>query len=108
MTGYRLVNHGEAVAIGMVAAGKLAVELQMWQQEDAARQDVLIQKAGLPWQLPAGLDNQAIIDALQTDKKVKDGEVRFVLPSQIGLVKPTEPTVTVSSDIIKRVLQQMQ
>lgn len=108
LTGYRLINHGEGVAIGMVAAGKLAVELQMWQQEDAARQDALIQKTGLPTQLPAGLDHQAIIDALQTDKKVKDGEVRFVLPSQIGLVKPTEPTVTVSSDIIKRVLQQMQ
>ena len=108
LTGYRLINHGEGVAIGMVAAGKLAVELQMWQQEDAARQDALIQKAGLPWQLPAGLDHQAIIDTLQTDKKVKEGEVRFVLPSQIGLVKPTEPTVTVSSDIIKRVLQQMQ
>ena len=108
LTGYRLINHGEGVAIGMVAAGKLAVELQMWQQEDAARQDALIQKAGLPTQLPAGLDHQAIIDTLQTDKKVKEGEVRFVLPSQIGLVKPTEPTVTVSSDIIKRVLQQMQ
>ncbi len=109
LTGYRLINHGEGVAIGMVAAGKLAVELEeTWQQEDAARQDALIQKAGLPTQLPAGLDNQAIIDALQTDKKVKDGEVRFVLPSQIGLVKPTEPTVPVSSDIIKRVLQQMQ
>ena len=108
LTGYRLINHGEGVAIGMVAAGKLAVELQMWQQEDAARQDALIQKAGLPTQLPAGLDHQAIIDTLQTDKKVKEGEVRFVLPSQIGLVKPTEPTVTVSSDIIKRVLPQMQ
>ena len=108
LTGYRLINHGEGVAIGMVAAGKLAVELQMWQQEDAARQDALIQKAGLPWQLPAGLDNQAIIDALQTDKKVKDGEVRFVLPSQIGLIKPTEPTVPVSSDIIRKVLGQMQ
>lgn len=108
LTGYRLINHGEGVAIGMVAAGKLAVELQMWQQEDAARQDALIQKAGLPTQLPADLDNQAIIDALQTDKKVKEGEVRFVLPSQIGLVKPTEPTVPVSSDIIRKVLGQMQ
>ncbi len=108
LTGYRLINHGEGVAIGMVAAGKLAVELQMWHQEDAARQDALIQKTGLPTQLPAGLDNQAIIDALQTDKKVKDGEVRFVLPSQIGLVKPTEPTVPVSSDIIREVLGQMQ
>ena len=105
---YSVVNHGEAVAIGMVAAGKLAVELKMWQQEDAARQDALIKKAGLKTQLPTGRNIEKIIEALQADKKVKDGQVRFVLPSQIGLIKPTEPTVTVTSDIIKRVLPQMQ
>ncbi len=111
LTGYRLVNHGEAVAIGMVAAGKLAVQIKKWQYSDAQRQDALIQKAGLPTQLPARLDIQAIIDALQTDKKVKDGEVRFVLPKQIGKVKELDDdkvTDTVPSDTIRQVLQQMQ
>ena len=108
LTGYKLVNHGEAVAIGMVAAGQIAVQLKMWKQEEAQRQDALIQKTGLPTQLPSGLDIEAIIDSLQTDKKVKDGKVRFVLPTQIGKVKITDETNEVPADVIRQVLRQMQ
>jgi len=43
LTGYRLFNHGEAVAISMVAAGQLAVEL-VWEQASQERQLALIQK----------------------------------------------------------------
>ena len=105
LTGYKLVNHGEAVAIGMVAAGQIAVQLKMWKLADAQRQDALIQKAGLPTQLPSVLDIEAIIDTLQTDKKVKDGKVRFVLPTQIGAVTVTDQ---VPADVIRQVLRQMQ
>ena len=105
LTGYKLVNHGEAVAIGMVAAGQIAVQLKMWKLADAQRQDALIQKAGLPTQLPSMLDIEAIIDTLQTDKKVKDGKVRFVLPTQIGAVTVTDQ---VPADVIRQVLRQMQ
>lgn len=104
-TNYSVVNHGEAVAIGMVAAGKLAVELKMWQQEDAARQDALIKKAGLKTQLPPEINIEKIIEALQADKKVKDGKVRFVLPTHIGVVEVTD---AVPSDTIRQVLGQMQ
>ncbi|NEQ82223.1 MAG: 3-dehydroquinate synthase [Moorea sp. SIO2I5] len=105
LTGYKLVNHGEAVGIGMVAAGQIAVALQMWQPEDAERQDALIAKAGLPTQLPSGLDLDAIIDTLQTDKKVKEGKVRFVLPTKIGEVTLTDQVPT---DVIREVLRQIQ
>jgi 3-dehydroquinate synthase len=105
LTGYKLVNHGEAVAIGMVAAGQIAVQLQMWKPEDAQRQDALIQKAGLPTQLPSKLDIEAILDSLQTDKKVEAGKVRFVLPTQIGAVTVTDQ---VPADVIRQVLHQMQ
>jgi 3-dehydroquinate synthase len=105
LTGYRLVNHGEAVGIGMVAAGQIAAELGMWQKEDTQRQDALIAKAGLPTKLPDGVDIEAIIEALQSDKKVKDGKVRFVLPTQIGVVTVTDE---VPSDIIRQVLRGMQ
>lgn len=104
LTGYRVVNHGEAVGIGMVAAGQIAVELGMWQKEDTERQNALIQKAGLPTQLPSGLDIEAIVDALQLDKKVKAGKVRFVLPTQIGVVTVTDE---VPADTIRQVLQGM-
>jgi 3-dehydroquinate synthase len=105
LTGYRVVNHGEAVAIGMVAAGQIAVTLGMFSSEDASRQDALIQKAGLPTQLPTGIDLEAIIDALPTDKKVKDGKVRFILPTQIGTVEISD---RVPADAIRQVLQKME
>ena len=105
LTGYKLVNHGEAVAIGMVAAGQIAVQLRMWKSADAERQDALIQKAGLPTQLPNVLDIEAILDTLQTDKKVEAGKVRFVLPTQIGAVTVTDQ---VPADVIRQVLREMQ
>ncbi|MER3494796.1 MAG: 3-dehydroquinate synthase [Mastigocladus sp. ERB_26_2] len=104
LTGYTQVLHGEAVAIGMIAAGQIAVELGMWTQQQTQRQDVLIEKAGLPTKLPAGLDIEAIIEALQIDKKVKAGKVRFVLPTQIGAVTVTDQ---VPADIIRQVLARM-
>lgn len=105
LTGYRVVNHGEAVAIGMVAAGQIAVELGMWPKEETERQYALIEKAGLPTKLPAGVDIEAIIEALQLDKKVEAGKVRFILPTQIGVVTITDQ---VPSDTIRQVLQGMQ
>ena len=105
LTGYRSVNHGEAVAIGMVAAGQIAVELQLWDQDANQRQLALIQKAGLPTRLPAELDIAAVLTSLQTDKKVEAGRVRFVLPTQIGVVTVTDQ---VPADVIQQVLHQMQ
>ena len=105
LTGYRVVNHGEAVAIGMVAAGQIAVALNMWAQAASDRQLALIEKTGLPTKLPAGVDIDAIVDSLQTDKKVQDGRVRFILPTQIGTVTITDQ---VPADVIRQVLRAMQ
>jgi 3-dehydroquinate synthase len=105
LTGYCTVNHGEAVAIGMVAAGQIAVELNLWEPESCDRQLVLIQKVGLPIRLPTGLEIEAIITALQSDKKVKSGQVRFVLPTHIGTAIVTDQ---VSADTIRKVLTQLQ
>jgi 3-dehydroquinate synthase len=77
----------------------------MWDKTDAERQDALIKKAGLPTQLPAGLDIEAVIDTLQTDKKVKDGKVRFILPTRIGEVIVTDK---VEGDLMREVLPKMQ
>jgi 3-dehydroquinate synthase len=104
LTNYRLLKHGEAVGIGMVAAGQIAVNMGLWPQADAERQNALIQKAGLPTKLADGLDIEAIVEALQLDKKVQDGKVRFVLPTQIGVVTVTDE---VTSETIRQVLRQM-
>jgi 3-dehydroquinate synthase len=104
LTGYKVVNHGEAVAIGMVAAGQLAVQEQLWTAADAARQDQVIQNTGLPVSLPAGIKIDEIVTALSLDKKVKSGQVRFIMPTKIGAAIVTE---RITNPSVRRVLQSM-
>jgi 3-dehydroquinate synthase len=101
LTGYTAFIHGEAVAIGMVAASRLALALGMWDEECDRRQLALIEKAGLPTKLPPELDIEEILISLQNDKKVKAGKVRFVLPKRLGMTKVTDE---VTADLLREVL----
>ena len=85
LTGYGTWLHGEAVAIGMAAVGRLAVQKGLWSEADQQRQLKLIEKAGLPVAWPS-LDREAALRTLQGDKKVRHGRLRFVLPTRIGNV----------------------
>lgn len=86
LCGYGTYLHGEAVAIGMVAAGQLSLDKAKWSKEENERQKLLITKCGLPIKWPA-LDFKDVINALRSDKKVKDSTVRFVIPTEIGSVQ---------------------
>ena len=85
LTGYGTWLHGEAVSIGMVAVGELAVQRGDWSREEADRQRRLLQKCGLPTVWPP-LEFNAVLTTLQGDKKVKNGTIRFVMPTSIGSV----------------------
>ena len=86
LCGYGTWLHGEAVAIGMVAIGELARQRGSWKDSEAQRQKRLIKKAGLPTSWPK-LKNKDVLRSLQGDKKVKDGKIRFVIPTKIGQVE---------------------
>ena len=86
LCGYGTYLHGEAVAIGMVAAGELSLELGLWSADDQRRQRQVIAAAGLPVRWPE-LQAEAMLACLQGDKKVRDGRVRFVLPTALGAVE---------------------
>jgi len=101
---YRGVNHGEAVAIGMVAAGAIATHLGWWTEAEASRQHRLLQKAALPTQLPTGIASDDIVALLGRDKKVQEGRVRFVLPKGIGQAEITD---MVKAPVIRSVLAAM-
>lgn len=77
--------HGEAIALGMVAAARLAVALGMLDQASAERIAALIARAGLPTS-GLKLSTDAVCQAMLYDKKVKGGKVRFVLPDCLGHV----------------------
>ncbi len=113
VTGYTTLNHGEAVALGMVAAGRIAAKLQLWTEAEAQRQDAVIGRASLAITLPDGIDLRQIIQTLKTDKKVTAGKGVFILPTTIGATKtigyePSDLTGTKVSDaLIEQVLTAM-
>ncbi len=85
VTRYRRYKHGEAVAIGMVAAAGLAGRLGLADARVAARIRDLIRRTGLPTDLPA-YSASDLLRAMRQDKKVRDRQIHFVLPTQIGSV----------------------
>ncbi|MFN3679744.1 3-dehydroquinate synthase [Thermosynechococcus sp.] len=105
MGNYRLLNHGEAVAIGMIAAGELAVALGYWSVEEAAAQRALILKAKLPTTIPAHFDVEGLLALLQHDKKVQAQKVRFILPTAIGHVEIFDQVPT---ELIRETLHRLQ
>jgi 3-dehydroquinate synthase len=86
LTDYKKYKHGEAVAIGMVGACRIAEGMGMLKKEARNRIENLIRKAGLPVRIGVELSVDTIIQALFLDKKVRAGKVRFVLPERIGRV----------------------
>jgi 3-dehydroquinate synthase len=81
------LKHGEAVAIGMVAAARLAEKSGLAQSGLAAQIGSTLAALGLPVEIPPGLDTQQVRDAMSRDKKRAGGKARLVLPLQIGLVR---------------------
>ncbi|MDD5255652.1 MAG: 3-dehydroquinate synthase, partial [Candidatus Omnitrophica bacterium] len=82
-TGFNRLNHGEAIAVGMLASLEISAELGLIKQALVQRVEDLIRAIGLP--VKAGkLPMQKVLDALQHDKKFKGRRNRFVLSSGIG------------------------
>ncbi len=86
LTGYRKYKHGEAVAIGMVAAARLSCRLGMLQERDVDRLVALLKAFHLSTRFPK-LDPGSVLSVMERDKKVVGGEIYFVLPEKIGAVR---------------------
>lgn len=81
------IRHGDAVSIGMVAAARMAESLDMAEAGLAEEIAAVLHGLGLPTEVPAGLDQAAIQQSMDLDKKRAGGRVRFVLPLRVGEVK---------------------
>ena len=78
------VNHGEAVAMGLVAAADLSGRLGHCDPALAGDIETVLDHLALPVAIPAGLDPEAIYEAMWSDKKKARGKLNFVLLKQIG------------------------
>jgi 3-dehydroquinate synthase len=94
LTEYTSLLHGEAVAIGMVAAARVSRKLGHCDAGTVDRIERLLRRAGLPTELPAEIPPAALALAMQTDKKATGHGIRFVATEGIGRTRFIELTTT--------------
>ena len=89
------ITHGEAVAMGIILAARVAVRLDDTKHKGRKNIcDTLIQDftdCGLPVKCPYALED--LSEAMRKDKKAEDGKIHFILPFAIGDVRIVDLTV---------------
>lgn len=104
VTKYRRYNHGETVAIGMLAAVMIAERLKVLQMESVQRLRSLLEKLNLPLKVEK-INHRSVIKALFIDKKIRDEKLVFVLPKKrLGQVEIID---SVPIKVVKKVLQEV-
>jgi 5-deoxy-5-amino-3-dehydroquinate synthase len=96
------LRHGEAVAIGLVYAARLAAALGRIDHSAVDRHIEVVGSYGLATTLPAGVDHDALVAIMGRDKKALAG-LTFVLDGPHGL----EVVPNVSEDVATTVLEEM-
>lgn len=99
VTGHRFA-HGEAVAIGMICAAHLARDMNRIDESRVSQHYEVLETYGLQSQLPADVDQEALVRAMARDKKATDGLV-FILDGPNGL----EAVSNVASDLVINALR---
>jgi 3-dehydroquinate synthase len=102
-TRLRRLSHGEAVAIGMVAAARISEELGMLERGDVHKIESLLLKFGLPANCQ-GVSPDDLIAAIRFDKKTTLGETGWVLLKGIGNGIVNQP---VKGDVVRKVLAEI-
>ncbi|XAM00653.1 3-dehydroquinate synthase [Phycisphaeraceae bacterium D3-23] len=85
-------SHGEAVALGMTAATRLAVDAGRCAASVYDLLVALLERIGLPTSSDRLAEDEALLAVMRSDKKVRDGQVRLVLPDRMGAVSVVDDT----------------
>ncbi|HUX41118.1 MAG TPA: 3-dehydroquinate synthase [Rectinemataceae bacterium] len=101
LSGYAL-SHGEAVAIGIVCAARLAAAAGRCEEGVARRIEALLGSLRLPTRIPASMSTRSVLDAMATDKKRIAARQRFVLPRAIGEVEIVDD---VDEELVRTVIE---
>lgn len=104
VAGYGELTHGEAIAIGMVGAARLAVK-QGYPEEIHTVTKTLMEKLQLPVAIDKDYSTESIMSAMQHDKKFKDGKMVYIVPTAIGKVKIDG---SVSADMVRTVVEELK
>ncbi len=103
VSNYTEYLHGEAVAIGMMGAARIARHLEMIDDELLAMHSDLLRLFSLPTEM-SDMNINSILQAMKRDKKVESGKLRFVLLEDIA--KPVVRS-DVPESVVIRVLKEI-
>ncbi|MEX2355873.1 MAG: 3-dehydroquinate synthase [Thermaerobacterales bacterium] len=84
--GYQGLTHGEAVAVGIAAAARLAAGRGLLAAQALERIENLLTGLALPVRMPAAVTAVALLNATTRDKKRQAGRLRWILPHDLGVV----------------------
>lgn len=84
VTGYGVYLHGEAVAVGLAAAARLSEKLGLIGAAEVARVERVVTAHALPVRLREPLALTNLLAAMTRDKKVRGGQLRFVVLKKLG------------------------
>ena len=84
VAGYGTLLHGEAVALGMVAAAHISAKRAGLRQEEIEELVSVIKRLALPTKLPDRLSRSQILEKVFADKKFVSGNIRFVVTPRLG------------------------
>ena len=104
-TSYRRYKHGEAVAIGMMAACAIGEAAGVTPEEVTEEVLATLKAVGLPTALPDDIDDAALICLTARDKKAAGGRARYVLargPGEVALADVSSETVEAGLDRLRR------
>ena len=102
LTGYTQYTHGEAVAIGMVVAARLAHAMGMITADSLHRIIRLLKKFEMPVYLPT-CQPADLMNLMEADKKAVSGQIHFILPTEIGKVTSVSG---ISNELLTRALNE--
>lgn len=78
------LNHGEAVALGMLMALKAAQNVGILEEDYSESLVTIISELGMPTKIPVELDKKIILNTISQDKKKVQNSFRFILPVALG------------------------
>lgn len=106
---YRLL-HGEALSIGLAAEADLSCYLGYLTESERDAMIRLLKKARLPVAIPSYIDREALVHKLYTDKKVRNGKLRFVIQNGIGKIVEYENgvfAIPVEEETARKIIRNM-
>lgn len=107
---YRLL-HGEALSIGLVAEVFLAKKLGYMTEKEKNRVIHLLEKTNLPVTIPEYIDREKLVKKLYTDKKVKNGQLRFVVQRGIGEIVEFQENnfaIPIEESVAREIIMEMK